>query len=1494
MRTYFSGYRFNFLAVSVFLLFLPLSLWAQNKSLPPIRLKGGSVFAQHSFITWINAYSARIDKQPQQVLLHFATLPDAAQRIQLREAGIELLQYVPQNAFVALVKPQVSVPGTSGVLVSGLTEMDPKWKVDEYLQQQKGNVAVAVSFYTIEAEGTIKAFIEKAGGKIESEVLKKLGIYRITIPVKNLEILAAWYATEYLSPAFEDKPLEIASTAAQKANLAVLPVSHGGMGLTGAGVTVGVGDNSSGIVHVDLRDRTINYNPRPYAFHGVHTSGIVAGTGIVDPKGTGMAPGSRVINQLYSAIWQQAPDYYAAHNMTITNNSYAATVGNCTYAGTYDVNSKAIDELARQYKDVLHVFAGGNDGILTCAPFPKGFAAVSGGYQPAKNNLVVSSMDRHYKNAEVTNSSGPVKDGRLKPEMCAVGEWVYAPTNTEEYFPMLGTSMASPQVAGGLALLTERYKQTHSNVNPRADLMKALMLTGSTDLGATGPDFTNGFGFMNLERSLRIMDNNQYVIDSITHGGLKTISIPVGPNTSQVKVTLCWMDAPGSPLSSVSLVNDLDLEVKFIDTYLPLVLDAAAANVQKPAVQKIDRQNNTEQIIINNPTTGLYTITVKGFNVPSMIQDYVLTYDQLLTTICITSPVTGESMKSGDSAHIYWEAPFDNTSSFTLQYQSGANWITIDNNIAADKRSYLWTVPSGPAIGSFMRLIKNSTSETFTSGNFLITPQPGLKLDSIQCPGYIRFSWDASPGAPVYEVLQKVGPSMQPVDTVTGTSCTLAGLSLDSTYYVAVKAWGTIYGYRSLAIKRRPDNGTCIGNISDGDLMIRRIESPVNGRAFTGKALTNNEQLKLVMRNLDDAPCNSYKISYSINGGTWQVQSFTNTLAPNSESTVTVTGIDLSAIGSYTIRAAIENLSAVDPVRKNDTITKTVHHLQNNPVNLASTFSEDFEAVGAFTSGIDSFGIAADRRWDYENSNDTGQIRSFVNPGITVNGNRSISLDAIQNMARVINTLTGTFSLGNYNANTDEVRLEFNYIVHGTPKFKDENKVSVRGADNESLQSLIPYNTDLFTIGKVQHSGSLSLTDALRNNGQNFSTSTQVQFRQEDTSVISLRHYGNGLTFDDVKLYTVLNDMQLSYVANPLKVECGLTGMVPLTVKVYNSVFNTQNNVQLYYQLDGGSVVHETLGSIAGKDSVIYTFSQKMDLSQQGKHVLNIWLSATGDTYLKNDSIMNYVFHNQPLVAVYPHKEDFEQNDGYWYTEGLQSSWQYGTPASKRINKAASGSKAWKTNLSGNYNNLETSYLYSPCFNISSLFNPWIRFKTAFEIEDCKEELCDVAYMEYSTDGASWNRLNASNRKHGWYNDSAHQAWTGEQIDWHEASSALPKGAASLRLRFVFLSDIAVTLEGMAIDDIEVFDKNIPSRVVTVYPNPTRDGKIFIDWTANIGVNMQVSITDIAGRVIYQTSDIATDDNNRTTIQTARFSSGVYFMRMHIGTERFAHKIVFQ
>ena len=312
---------------------------------------------------------------------------------------------------------------------------------------------------------------------------------------------------------------------------------------------------------------------------------------------------------------------------------------------------------------------------------------------------------------------------------------------------------------------------------------------------------------------------------------------------------------------------------------------------------------------------------------------------------------------------------------------------------------------------------------------------------------------------------------------------------------------------------------------------------------------------------------------------------------------------------------------------------------------------------------------------------------------------RAVSLDASINSSNTHrNELAGTYNLATYNAGNVELRYEFDYIVHGYIQDDDSNGVFVRGSDNSPWVRLMMFDQYLAASGKTGKSGSLSVTDALLGASQNFSSSCQVMFMQNDRSLISMRNFGRGITIDNLKMYTVQNDIQLLDVVSPIVSECGLTGMQSLTVRIRNGVNQQLNNVQLFYKLDNGAVVSETLASIAGKQTVNFTFSNKLDLTVTGKHTLSVWLAATGDTYLLNDSLLNYEFYNQPLIKTYPYLDDFEAGNGDWYANGINSTWAYGDIAAPNINKAASGVKGWKTNLTGIYSDDEQSYLYSSMF----------------------------------------------------------------------------------------------------------------------------------------------------------------------------------------------------
>ena len=943
---------------------------------------------------------------------------------------------------------------------------------------------------------------------------------------------------------------------------------------------------------------------------------------------------------------------------------------------------------------------------------------------------------------------------------------------------------------------------------------------------------------------------------------------------------LYWNDTGASPLANNQLVNDLDLTVNDPSSSLhkPLVLDTTLANILNAATEKEDHINNCEQVTINNPAAGTYSVNVKAFSLPVLAQKYAVAYDFVPAGIQLTYPHAGDVIAANDSFQVYWDASPD-IHGFTLEYSTnnGTSWTMINNSIPANQLYCTWYPPNVGADKCKLRLTRNSTGEQSVSGTFVINQQPVVALDTVQCPGSIGVHWSAVSNATGYVVLSKIGAYMQPLVTVVAdTQYTISGLPPDSMYYIAIRPLiNGVPGYRSLAIGRQPNSGSCSGGIfTNGDLRIDKIIAPVSGRQFTSSQLGSNETLTLQIHNLYGSACNGYRVSYSINGGPWRMQIFSTPAIPSGGiAVVSVPGLNLASPGLYKIAVSVTNLSAIDGIHENDTSIKFVLNLHNDPLNLTTTFLDDFEAMPVVSVIGDSIGMSPNEHWDFY-GNDSGRIRSFINDSLLISGNRSMSIDDWAAVDSNQNYFTGTFNLSGYDTTLDELRLEFDYLLNGVPKYVAGNDVWVRGNDTVNWQQLYQYSTDV--TGITKQSGTLSMTDALSNGRENFSSSMQVRFGQNDTSLIASRNFGNGLTIDNVKIYAVHNDVGIASIISPEGVECGIGSNVPLIVKVYNGVRQIQNNVQMYYQLDGGSIVHDTIDHINGKDTVLFTFTKTMNLSIAGLHSINIWLVNTGDTYKNNDSLLNYTFHSQPLIASFPYLENFEAGNGSWYTEGINDSWQYGTPASKKIHKAASGVKAWKTNLTGNYNNLETSYLYSPCFDISGLSNPMLSFSMAMEIENCGSTLCDQAYIEYSTDGQSWAKLGNAGLGTNWY-DTGFNIWhTQNDAHWHVASIPLPASTQPVRLRIVFKSDPGATFEGIAVDDIHIFDLKYP-----VYNNGDNDvvqsvnGNQWIPFAklnsiiTEINPNGQnLSATDVA----YYRHDIITNAGNTQYLFPANFT----------------------
>jgi hypothetical protein len=1471
----------------------------------PIRLKSRTFEPEKNINSFDGVSLAKKNSQFEGksfVVLQFSKIPSATEKVMLKEAGIELQQYVPDNAYTAVItgtlKAEV-LKQYNAVAVFELAATDKmshrltgKNSIPAWAKKEHNKVDVIVHYNSSVSASLPKEYFIQQSYQIVDESWKEYHFITLRVDEAKLISLASTPFVTYVEPVAPDpKTFNYVMRANTRANVLNADVASGGEGLKGKGVTIGIGDDADPTNHVDLRDRVINRAAGVQNTHGTHVAGIAAGGGIKDPMLQGVAPLATIVSQLFNGIFLNAAAYIADYNMVVTNNSWGNITGECDLAGVYDTYSKLMDDLSIRYPFLLHVFAAGNDGTITCFNYPQGYKTIVSGHQSSKNVLSVAWGEKN-QSASLGSSVGPTADGRIKPEIMSQGSGLRSTIPVDDYLTDWGTSMAAPTVAGGGALLIEKYRQMHNGADPKSGLVKALLMNGARDIENPAPDFKSGYGFLNLVRSLDMLKNNRHITSTVSNAATNNHNINVPAGVAQLKVMIYWHDPSAAIFAQQALVNDLDLEVTSTasSTVLPWSLNASFNGVNTNAVRAADHVNNSEQVTIDNPAAGNYTIRVKGTKINSgNAQEYFIVYDYVPVGVDLTYPSVGEPMVPGEPVVINWDLWGGPANNFTLEYSvdGGTTWIIIDNNIPANARQYNWTPPT-ITDRCKVRITKNGTSFTDESAPFVVLHQTSVSLSTVQCEDYISINWAPIAGATDYEVMMKRGVEMVSVDTTTNTNHIFSNLHRDSTYYVTVR--GRINGKpgrRAIAVSRRPNSGNCSGNISDNDLKIDSILSPLSGRKFTSTEITANS-LAVRIRNLDDAPATGFTVSYSLNGAPFMVNNVAATIPANGTYNHTFTGLNFSAAGDYHFVVVVKN-SAADVSTKNDTASVTIRQLPNNPITLPHI--ENFDATPIFEVRKDTMGLPSLDKWDFINSTDFGRIRSFVNTGIAKSGNRAITMDVVQfTPSGNTNYLIGTFNLSNYSATPAAdvgLTLEFSYKHHGQVPHPN-NRVWARRSDTDAWIEIFSFDSLQLLPGEWRTVAiNLSNTAAAINPTSSF----QIRFGQHGRLSMGDNVSNAGITIDDVKLLSNPSDVELISIETPVAQGCD-TRSATITIK-YKDHRVISTCIPVKYRINGGNIISECAVS-TGLNST-YTFNNKLVISAFGEHLLEVWIDHPNDNYRSNDTVRKIIY-NKPIVKTFPYYENFENGKGYWHAEGFRSSWEYGTPASRKINRAASGTKAWKTTLQGQYNEGEESYLYSPCFNISALQSPFLSFDIAMDIEQCTQFLCDRVWMEYSADGKTWTKLGAYGQGVNWYNRRNDNVWdSANYTNWHVAGIALPTGFSQLQLRFVLVSDAGVVREGIAIDDVHIYEQNMNVADVQwrVYPNPTStSASLLTSHTSGRRVNMQ--LFNAAGQLIHQQSFTASGFLDNTSVDLSTYSKGVFLLKVDDGSKQQLFKLVKQ
>ncbi len=785
-----------------------------------------------------------------------------------QQTGLIFFDYIPRYAFIAAIPNSINdlsafdvksvVPYVSAYKVSHLLIERP---LPNWIDLGNGRIQIDVTFHN----DIYKSMIEYQLGNLGIEVLswQEENLAVVALPENQLNLLAAKPFVKYMQPT--SAPAEIENDEGRTSTRTnVLDAEYlQGLHFIGNGIAVSMGDDGNVGPHIDFQGRLTNLASGMGGTHGDHVMGIIGSAGNQDPTARGHAPGASLIAYSNYNNLQNATTDYLTRGVRITANSLGQTCNS-----GYNNNARTQDQYINANYSLISVHSAGNDGTSNCG-FVNGYYQITGGYKAGKNCLATGNL---LKDDELANSSsrGPARDGRIKPDLCAVGTSVNSTQPNNSYAVLSGTSMACPGLAGTLASLWEAYKVNNAGQDPYSALMKGIALNTADDLGRPGPDFQFGWGRINAKRVVEVIQNKQYILDTIDNGQTDVHQITVPANIAQVKFMLYYHDEPGAANAAIPLVNDLNLLATAPNTFVfqPWVLNytQTTAALTSNAVRGRDSVNNAEQVSVKNPQPGTWNISISSFDVPQGPQPYVLVYYFEPRGITLTYPQGGEHFNAGVTERIRWDAN-DINLPITLEYSSdnGLNWNVISSNIPSDDRHYDWTPPSSLATGEMQMRISRGTQSDVTDANFTVFRQVQNVVVDTACPTQFHLSWDAVSGATDYTVYQLGNKFMDSVGNTTTNGIYLTNnVNTNGTYYFAVRAnisSNGAQGRRSLAYEKLPGQVNC-----GDDIVNLRTEMPFY-KAYDCAPI-GSVPVTITVRNqsLTGAIISNIPVSYTVNG----------------------------------------------------------------------------------------------------------------------------------------------------------------------------------------------------------------------------------------------------------------------------------------------------------------------------------------------------------------------------------------------------------------------------------------------------------------------------------------------------------------------------------------------------------------------------------------------------------------------------------------------------
>ncbi len=849
-------------------------------------------------------------------IIQFYNLPDNSEKNSLEAMGIGFLEYIPNRAYVVSIPADFDLAILKEFDVRNITDIIDDFKQDLYLLdanypdwalRDNGMIDLMVTYYSnipyTDGANSISGHV--------SAIVQDNPVFHLQIVRAQIAEIGAIVATPevfFVEPVYpEGEPENTTGKTLHRSNV-LSSEYETGRHYDGEGVKVMLQDDGFIGPHIDYQGRigaqNISVN---YGNHGDHCAGTIFGYGNLDPTVNGMATGAEL------HTWGAAPEYpgfssiptaYSNTGIRISSTSYS----NGCNAG-YTSLARTMDLQSRTYGSLIHVFSAGNAGSDNCGyGAGAGWGNITGGHKIGKNVIATANVD-YTGNLSGSSSRGPAHDGRIKPDISAKGSSVISTIDPNDYANFSGTSMACPGIAGSLAQLYQAYRELNNDEDPPGGFMKALIMNTATDLGNIGPDFKFGWGQINNRRAVEALENETYMTDEISQDDENTHEIDVPEGVREMKVMVYWTDKEASVGTSLALVNNLDITITDPSSgeHLPWLLNhyPHPDSLDKPAVKGTDALNNVEQVQIDDPAAGTYTLHVAGTDVPFGPQEYYVIYDFVMDEIEVTYPIGGEAFAPGESIVVRWDA-FGDEGTFTLEYSvdNGSNWTVANSSINGGQRHLNWSVPSEVTSQALVRISRDGISDTGEEG-FIIMGIPSDIEFERACPESVLLAWDPVDEAVSYDVMMLGEKYMEVVGSTSADTLLVEGISYEEEYWFTVRAIGPddAVGRRAMAVMKSPGVWNCLFT---KDIALSDVISPPTGVLF-GCQDYSDLPVQVEIKNSGADPMSGITVHYEFENEPTVSESLPGTLEPG-ETVIHVfaSSVSLPGNGIYDIKAWIE------------------------------------------------------------------------------------------------------------------------------------------------------------------------------------------------------------------------------------------------------------------------------------------------------------------------------------------------------------------------------------------------------------------------------------------------------------------------------------------------------------------------------------------------------------------------------------------------------------